>query len=150
MDRATIACAVAAVLIFAAPGAAMPQQQPEGTVAGTVVSARNGNPVAGAQVSVQGTTHAVLSNNAGRFRIDGLTGDQVTLRVVMVGFRPVSQATRVGNDSVRVALEELPITIDELVVTGTPGATQKRALGNARRHHRRRNRRRDPAGLRRR
>jgi TonB-dependent SusC/RagA subfamily outer membrane receptor len=130
MDRARLVWALLAVgLLAGAPAPAGAQQ--EGAIGGTVRSARTDVPLAGATITVAGTDRATSSNNMGRFRLTGVTGDEVTIRVVMVGFRPITQVVRTGTDSALVTLEELPITIDELVVTGTPGAVQKRALGNS-------------------
>ncbi|MGH7555321.1 MAG: TonB-dependent receptor domain-containing protein, partial [Longimicrobiales bacterium] len=98
---------------------------------GRVINERTQQPVAGAQIVVEGTRRGVVSDAAGNFRIAGLTGSEVTLRVVMLGFGTVTQSVRVGDQSVRIALAETPVDLDALVVTGTPGATQKRAIGNS-------------------
>jgi TonB-dependent SusC/RagA subfamily outer membrane receptor len=48
----------------------------------------------------------------------------------MLGYRTATQAARVGATDIQFALEHSAIEIDEIVVTGTAGATQKRAVGN--------------------
>lgn len=136
MYRATFAWVAIATLALAEPLRANSAslQQNAGAVSGTVVGGRGGGaavPLPGATVAVDGTSRAVTTNNAGRFRIDGLTGDQVTLRVTVLGFRPLTHVARVGSEGIRITLEELPLTIDRVVVTGQPGATQKRAIGNS-------------------
>ncbi|MGH7665122.1 MAG: TonB-dependent receptor plug domain-containing protein, partial [Gemmatimonadaceae bacterium] len=102
-----------------------------GIVAGIVVTEGSGSPVAGAQVQVEGTTLGALSDVAGRFRIAGLTGSQVTLDVRRIGFRPTRQTASVGDLGVRIEITERAIELDQVVVTGTPGATEKRAIGNS-------------------
>lgn len=102
----------------------------QGVVAGIVVDALTQRPLAGAQVVIAGTSLGGLSNAAGRFRIEGLPGDQaITLTVVMLGYRTMSQEARVGDTNLRLQLSESAIELDALVVTGTAGGTLKRALG---------------------
>jgi len=101
----------------------------EGTVSGVVVDGQTLRPIAGTQILVEGTGLFVLSNAAGLFQVDGLTGDQVTLTVVFLGYRPHTESVTVGDTGIRFSLSQMAIEFDELVVTGTAGATQKRALG---------------------
>jgi len=110
---------------------ASPARAQEGTVAGTIVSGRTQEPVAGARVGVAGTPVANTADARGRFRLTGLSGSQVTLNVVVIGFRRASVPVRVGDLAVRVVLEEQAVTLDEVVVTGTVGAAEKRTVGNA-------------------
>lgn len=100
-------------------------------VAGTVSNARTGAPVSGAVIVIEGTDQGTISDASGRFRIIGLEGQVVTLRAQMIGFRTVTQVARVGDTAVRLALVESAIELDEVVVTGTVGGAQVRAIGNA-------------------
>jgi TonB-linked SusC/RagA family outer membrane protein len=100
-------------------------------VAGLVVADRTNQPLAGARVAVQGTTLQAVTDARGQFRIEGISGPEVLLDVRMIGYRPLSIRVRSGDLRLRLTLEELAIKLDELVVTGTPGATEKRALGNS-------------------
>jgi TonB-linked SusC/RagA family outer membrane protein len=124
--RLAAALALAAAALCAAPAAAQ-----DGEVAGTVTAAQSQRPLAGAQVEVQGTARRVVTDAAGRFRIGALTGTDVTLRVTTLGYQSATRAARVGDTDVRISLAETAVSIDALVVTGTPGATQRRSLGNA-------------------
>ena len=103
----------------------------EGAVAGTVVTGPGGSPVPQAQVRVAGSDRAAVTDASGRFRIGGLTGQQVTLEVRRIGFRPVSQAVRVGASGLRISLTEQTVALDEIIVTGTAGGQARRELGNA-------------------
>jgi TonB-linked SusC/RagA family outer membrane protein len=102
----------------------------EGQVAGRVVN-EAGQPVVGARVSVQGTTRSVVTDADGRFRLGGLPGAQVTLQVDRIGHTRVTRSVRVGDTNVSVTLAEAALVLDALVVTGAPGGTERRALGNA-------------------
>jgi TonB-linked SusC/RagA family outer membrane protein len=131
-SRATGLVAAFVVLVGALlPATAVRAEAQERVVVGTVTDARTLQPLAGAQVQVVGTNVGALSDARGRFRLEGLAGDQVTLRVVMLGRRPLDLPVRVGDTNVRVVLEEQAVALDELVVTGTAGGTQRRALGNS-------------------
>jgi outer membrane cobalamin receptor len=48
-----------------------------------------------------------------------------------LGYRQLRHELKSGETNVRLALTESAVELDELVVTGTPGATAKRALGNS-------------------
>ena len=99
-------------------------------ISGTVVSG-TGSPIPSAQVTVAGTTIGTTTDSNGRFRLDGLSGESVTLEVRRIGFRPARQVARVGITDVRISLSEQSVSLDEVVVTGTPGGQARRELGNA-------------------
>jgi TonB-linked SusC/RagA family outer membrane protein len=103
----------------------------EGAVAGVVVESKTLKPLAGAQVVVSGQGRGVLTDANGRFRITGISGTNITIEVVMIGYRAKQVQSNVGAIDVRVALDETAIELNEIVVTGTAGGTQKRALGNS-------------------
>lgn len=105
--------------------------QQQGTVSGTIVRAATGEPLEGASVVVVGTRRGALAGTNGRFRIEGLTGDSVTVRAVLLGYKPAERRVAVGATDVRIALDVAVLQLDQLVVTGTAGATQKRAIGNS-------------------
>src|SRR5437763_1782069 len=72
-----------------------------------------------------------LTGADGRFRLVGIADTAVTLQVTRIGFRPATQRARGGEADVRITLNEAPLTLDQLVITGTAGGEQKRALGNS-------------------
>ena len=121
-----------AVLVGAA--AAAPAIAQQGIVAGTVVRAGTMTPVEGAQVQLQGTRLGTATDAAGRFRITnvpGAAGTDVTLQVRRLSFQPTTATARVGAADVRIVIAEATVRLDEVVVTGTPGATERRSIGNA-------------------
>src|SRR5690606_26184661 len=54
--------------------------QESDVVAGVVVDARTLQPLAGVQISVEGTTTGTVTDASGRFRLQGLTGTSVVVR----------------------------------------------------------------------
>lgn len=103
----------------------------QGAITGQVLNQRSLQPVAGAQITVAGTEIGALSDAEGRFHLRGLEGAEVELRVTIIGYRPLTRTVPVGSTDVRLVLEERAIELDAVIVTGTAGATQKRAIGNA-------------------
>jgi len=118
-----------AAILIAAGATALGAQS--GTIAGSVVSEGSRTPIAGAQVHVAGTTLGTTTDAAGQFRLVGLTGTEVSVEVRRLGYRPTTLTVRVGATDVRVELPEKRVELDAVVVTGTAGATEKRAVGNA-------------------
>jgi TonB-dependent SusC/RagA subfamily outer membrane receptor len=107
---------------------AVPQQS---FVRGIVVAEGTLGALAGAQVVLEGTQRGTLTDAAGRFRIENVPGTQVTLRVVMLGYKTATQQVQTGQAEVRIVLERTALDLEGLVVTGTAGRIQKRALGNS-------------------
>ena len=118
-----------AALLLLIPAAPLLAQ--EGAVGGTVVTGAAATPIAGAQVIVQGTTNGAVTDAAGAFRIAGLSGGQVTLEVRRIGYRMETRTANVGDMNIQIVLVERAVDLEAIVVTGTPGATEKKALGNA-------------------
>jgi TonB-linked SusC/RagA family outer membrane protein len=100
-------------------------------VAGTIVHARSNRPLESVQVGVEGTSNLVRTDAQGRFRLTNLTGTQVSLRIALIGYRPVTELVRVGDTEIRIELAEQAVNLAEIVVTGTAGGQEKRTIGNA-------------------
>ncbi|MEJ2677757.1 MAG: SusC/RagA family TonB-linked outer membrane protein, partial [Gemmatimonadota bacterium] len=66
----------------------------------------------------------------GRFLLNNVAGDRVQVRVTMIGYAEASLMASPGDMNLRFALQPSAIKLDELVVTGTPGATARKAIGN--------------------
>jgi len=101
-----------------------------GAVAGIVADER-GVPIAAASVTAEGQNVRAIADVRGRFRLEGLAGTEVRLRVLMVGYRALSQAVRVGDLNLRLVMTPVAVNLEELVTTGTPGEIQRRAIGHA-------------------
>jgi hypothetical protein len=82
-------------------------------VAGTV---RNitGQPVTGAQVRLFGTTRAATTNDAGEFRLGGLSGGTQAIEVVALGYYPFRTRVEVGDatPALSVRLERAAVVLD--------------------------------------
>jgi hypothetical protein len=82
-------------------------------------------------VIVEGTGRGTITDARGRFRLDGVTGSEVTLQVQMIGFQRASQTVAVGRADVTFSLQQSAIELDQIVVTGTAGGSRQREVGNA-------------------
>ncbi len=100
-----------------------------GTISGRVVAAGTNEPLSAVEISVGrvGTT----TDADGRFRLNDIPGSDVTLDVRRIGYHSQQVHARVGQSDLLIALEVNPTSLSAVVVTGTPGATEKREIGNA-------------------
>lgn len=106
--------------------------QDGGVLAGTVITEAGSRPLSGAQVAVQDQPgKGAVTDASGRFRITGVAGSQVVVNVRMIGYRAVNQTVRVGSQDLRFSMSERAVELDQIVVTGTAGDQQKRAIGNS-------------------
>jgi TonB-linked SusC/RagA family outer membrane protein len=111
--------------------ACMPvQSAAQQTVSGTVVESASGRPLAGAQVAVTGTQLRAVTNDEGRFRLEGVTGPTVTVRVTMLGYSPVTRAVEADAPDIRLALERAAVSLENIVVTAT-GEQRLREMGSS-------------------
>ncbi|HKO17060.1 MAG TPA: SusC/RagA family TonB-linked outer membrane protein [Gemmatimonadaceae bacterium] len=126
---------LATAALVAAPGTGrVLEAQEAGTIAGTVSAEGSREALAGAQIVVTGGTQRAETDDRGRFRLTGFTqpvGTTVTLEVRRIGYNVVRVPARVGDTNVGVSLHENPVSLEQVVVTGTAGATEKREIGNA-------------------
>lgn len=124
-QRLRVACAC---LALALPVPVLAQQ---GTLAGIVVTEQSLQPLPNVQVSVEGTTLGAVTDAGGRFRIVGITGTEVTLVARRIGYQPATRRVTVGAEDIRLSMAARAIELDQVIVTGTAGATEKRTIGNA-------------------
>jgi TonB-linked SusC/RagA family outer membrane protein len=105
----------------------------QGSVTGRVVQSSTLRPLAGAQVSIPGTGIGALANNDGRYLLVNVPVGQHTVRVEIIGFATQERSVTVtAGQSVAAdfQLETQALGLDEIVVTGTAGGVQRRAIGN--------------------
>jgi Ca-activated chloride channel family protein len=106
----------------------------EVTFSGVVRDGDSGRPLSGAEVVLEGTSHAALTDADGRFfiiiRDDTLLGTRVALVVTMAGYEEARREVRVSGASVRVEISLTPITVEleEMIVDGV---ANKAVLGRA-------------------
>ncbi|MCA1789909.1 MAG: TonB-dependent receptor, partial [Thioalkalivibrio sp.] len=132
VDRSIALIVVLALLLLLLllPGSVAGQQT--GTVTGQVVGADNLNPLSGVQMVVEGTQLGGITNNSGRYIILNVPAGQITVTATLLGRRSVQQTANLSageTATLDFRLAETAISLDEIVVTGTAGAQQARALG---------------------
>lgn len=89
-----------------------------------VVESQDGDPLAGVNVVVDGTTNGTITDFDGEFALDAEKG--VVLKVSYVGF--LTRLVKVGGDTrLKITLTEDSQSLDELVVVGY-GTMEKRAV----------------------
>lgn len=123
-----------AVLVMAATllpaGAAQARQT--GSIAVQVVDEITGQPLASAQVVIQGSQRGGLTDDAGRIVIADVPAGTHTVQVLFIGYRNESrQVTVTPGETVQVrfALSVNVLGLEELVVTGTGVVTERKRLG---------------------
>ncbi len=103
-----------------------------GRVAGRVIVAETGRPLAGARIGVSGQTGVLETDLDGRFRSPPLPTGLYVIRASMIGFKPVvSDTVKIEDGQVKevsFALQASPIQLEELVVeTSEPAKAAKDA-----------------------
>jgi TonB-dependent SusC/RagA subfamily outer membrane receptor len=127
--RATVA---AAALLLLAPGGLVAQAS--GTVRGRVVEAGSQQPVADVQVSIVGTTLGGITNASGDYTVTNVPAGEQRVRVRRLGFRAADQAVTVtagATATVNFTLSPSAAQLEQVVVTGTTGAVERRTVGNS-------------------
>jgi len=125
------ALVAALAMVLAGPASAAAQ---EGVVTGEIVAATSGQPLNGVQVTLAGTGFGGLTNANGRFLITRVPAGAYTITALNVGYATVSQDITVTAGGTTVAdfrMEVSAIDLDEIVVTGTAGAVERRKIGVA-------------------
>jgi TonB-dependent starch-binding outer membrane protein SusC len=115
-------------------GAPALSAQETGTIAGRVTDATTAQPLASAQVTIADLQIGVLTQQNGRFILLNVPAGTHTVTVQRIGYRDGTAAvTVVAGQSVAqdFTIEEEALALDEIIVTGTPGGTQRRAIGNS-------------------
>ena len=129
--RALSLLAVVATVAFAWPAQVAAQ---DGTVTGQVTAATTGQPINGVQVSIVDTQLGGLTNANGRFLVTGVPAGSYTVRAVYVGYGTATQEVSVpagGAATVEFAMQVSAVAMDEIIVTGTAGAVERRKLGTS-------------------
>ena len=104
-----------------------------GSITGSVTSARDQTPLVGVQVYIPDTGIGALTNAQGRYLLINVPAGPQTIMAEIIGYGAATQTVTVVDDEVNILdfqLAERAIELDEVVVTGTAGAQQVRALGN--------------------
>lgn len=134
MARASVitACVIVGALSLLAAPVASAQ---DGTVIGRVTDATSKQGVPNATVQVEGTRLGASTDQNGRFRIVNVPAGDRTLVVRRIGYLPLRRAVTVSPGEQQVAVDIVltvaATSLDQVIVTGTPGNQQRREIGNA-------------------
>jgi len=118
------------VIGLAAPTSA----QVTGTVTGSASNAETGEPLTSVQLSIVGSGLGSLSGPDGRYQIANVPSGPQTLRAELIGFATINVSITVTAGAAVVqdfGLSLQALAMDEIVVTGVPGGTRIRAIGNS-------------------
>ena len=129
--RQLLAFATVVTLTFGT--SVMARAQATGVIKGTVVDAAAGTGLTDVQVVIVGLRRGAVTSDGGRFVITNIPPGQTPVRAQKIGFAPVTLTITVVAGDTAVAsfrLNQAALALDQVVVTGTPGATEKRVLGN--------------------
>ena len=101
------------------------------SVVGQVTDARSGSGVEGVSVEVQGTRLGSVTRADGRYRISGINSGSYTIVARRIGYasgrQPVTVAAG-GETTANFVLQPAAVSLDQVVVTGTAGAQEKRTV----------------------
>jgi TonB-linked SusC/RagA family outer membrane protein len=108
--------------------------QTTGVVQGRVTDAANGQPLANAQVRIEGTVLGALSDANGQYSVPSVPTGRRTILARRIGYgeerRPVDVASG-GPATVDIAMTVSATTLGEVVVTGVGTPTARRELPNS-------------------
>ena len=125
---------LAAAMVLLAGTAASLAAQGTGTVRGRVTDAASQRPIAGAQVTAVASGRRAVTDEAGEYTLAIVPTGSTLVRAELIGRTTGVQTVSVAAGQTARAdftLASSALELDALVVTGTAGATQRRAIGNA-------------------
>ncbi|MBM4185565.1 MAG: SusC/RagA family TonB-linked outer membrane protein [Gemmatimonadetes bacterium] len=105
-----------------------------GTVTGRVIDAQTGQPLTAAQVFIAELDIGVLSLQNGNYTLQNVPAGARLVRVQRIGYSEATQTAMVTAGQTVVLdfrISEQALQLDEIIITGTPGGTQRRAIGNS-------------------
>jgi TonB-linked SusC/RagA family outer membrane protein len=122
------AVALAVALLSAAAQHARAQAA---AIVGQVTDARNAEGIAGVSVEVQGTRIGATTRVDGRYRITGVPAGTYAIVARRIGYASGRQSATVaasGDVTANFSLAPAAVSLDQVVVTGTAGAQEKRTI----------------------
>lgn len=104
--------------------------QARGTISGQVVDDATNQPLSNVQIFIPGTSLGTLTNAEGRFTIQNVPAGTQVVNANRLGYSSGRQEVSVSTGqtaSANFRLTASAVALDEIVVTGTAGAVQRRA-----------------------
>jgi hypothetical protein len=105
----------------------------QGTIAGRVVDADTKRPVPSATVTLD-DARSVATGDDGTFRLAGVAPGAHRLVVRRIGFAPATRRLTLGDGAtveITIEMQLAASTLEQMVVTGTVAATERKAVPNA-------------------
>ncbi|MGZ3464458.1 MAG: SusC/RagA family TonB-linked outer membrane protein [Gemmatimonadaceae bacterium] len=121
-----------ALTLLACP--ALAAGQGTGIIRGRITDGATGQPLAGVQVRVEGTSVGALTNSDGTYTITGAPSGAQSLSTRRLGYGPQRVAVTVpasGDATQDFALGKVATTLNDVVVTALGQTAQQRSLGTA-------------------
>ncbi|MGQ0540208.1 MAG: SusC/RagA family TonB-linked outer membrane protein [Gemmatimonadaceae bacterium] len=112
----------------------MAAAQNTGSIQGRITESGSQRPIPEVQVMVVGTGSGALTNATGDYTIVNVPVGDRTVRFRRIGFVPAERPAAVAAGQATrldVALAQSLTKLEELVITGTAGAAERRTLGNS-------------------
>ena len=109
-------------------------QAQTGSVSGQITDLNTRQPLSSVQIFIADLDLGGLSQANGRYALVNVPAGTHTVTADRIGFRSVTQEIVVGAGQTAVLnfeLSAVALALDEIIVTGTAGGTQRRAVGNA-------------------
>jgi len=106
----------------------------QGVVTGTVTDGETNDPLPGVQVVVVAPNVGTVTDADGTFRIEDVPTGEQTVRARFVGYDTREQTVTVRSGeavTVDFTITRSTVGLEEVVVTGAGGRTEKRTLGNS-------------------
>ncbi|MDR1381695.1 MAG: TonB-dependent receptor [Tannerella sp.] len=98
------------------------------SASGTVTSAEDGEPIAGASVAVKGTTYGTITDTNGKFTLSDLPASAATITISFIGLETVE--TGIG-ENLNIVMKESSLSLDEVIVVAYGTTTKKAFTGSA-------------------
>ncbi|MBK7212013.1 MAG: TonB-dependent receptor [Bacteroidales bacterium] len=93
------------------------------TLTGTIYNSATGAPLEGANLIIRDLQKGTTSDNAGRFKLNGIPDGSYTITISYIGFRTYEQSVKMFKDAdLEVQLEESAILSQEAVIRATRAA----------------------------
>ncbi len=105
-----------------------------GTISGRVIDSQTAQPIASAQVVITQLSIGSLTQQNGRFVLQNVPPGAHVVSVQRIGYQTVEATVAVEANGVATqdfAITQTALSLDEIIITGTPGGTQRRAIGNS-------------------
>ena len=105
----------------------------QGIITGTAEDARSGQPLGSVQISISNLDIGVLSQSNGAYQITNVPAGTHTVTAQRLGYETVEIQVSIAAGQTAVAefnLTQAALGLDEVIVTGTAGGSQRRAIGN--------------------